>query len=300
MKTLGKRLTIVGVSLSVLFIAFVALLVCFGNEGSEDVIKQRKEQYKELENGIYIGEMLNGKLEGKGNLQYYVGDVYSGEFADDQKNGEGEYTYADGSVYTGGYKDGKREGNGTFQFADGSVYKGQWQNDYIQGEGEYKKSNGDVLKGVFKENALADGTYKYTDDEGTYTLRLKNGRLTGEARAVLSNGDTYDGKVENGKFSGTCSITYDDGDTYSGGVAQGLKSGTGTYHWKGDGDYYSGKWNKDKMSGSGEYHYTKETFPYMKGNFQNNKPNGTCTYYKSKSVKYTTYWKKGSCTKVSK
>ena len=69
---------------------------------------------------------------------------------------------------------------------------------------------------------------------------------------------------------------------------------------EGDGDYYSGKWDKDKMSGTGEYHYTKEKFPYIKGNFQSNKPNGTCTYYKSKSVKYTTYWEKGSCTKVSK
>ena len=159
---------------------------------------------------------------------------------------------------------------------------------------------GDVLKGVFKENALADGTYKYADDEGTYYSSTEKCRLTGEARAVLSNGDTYDGKVENGKFSGTCSITYDDGDTYRRRSGSGVKKRNRHVSLERRRGLLQREWDKDKMSGTGEYHYTKEKFPYIKGNFQSNKPNGTCTYYKSKSVKYTTYWEKGSCTKVSK
>lgn len=158
MKILGKRLTIVGLVFSVLFAVIICFAVYSGEE-EEAVIKTGNEQYKELENGIYIGEILNGKLEGTGNLRYYVGDVYTGEFSDDKKNGEGEYTYADGSSYRGEYSNGKRDGTGTFQFKDGSSYTGQWENDMIQGNGEYTSKDGKYLKGIFRENSLTDGSY---------------------------------------------------------------------------------------------------------------------------------------------
>lgn len=94
-------------------------------------------------------------------------------------------------------------------------------------------------------------------------------------------------------------ITYSDGDTYIGTVKDDLKSGEGTYQWSETGDSYTGNWKGDKMNGKGTYYYSWNEYPYLKGDFSNNKPKGTCTYYKSKKTHFKTYWKKGTCVKAA-
>lgn len=78
-----------------------------------------------------------------------------------------------------------------------------------------------------------------------------------------------------------------------------MKSGEGTYQWSETGDSYTGNWKKDKMNGKGTYYYSWNEYPYLKGDFSNNKPKGTCTYYKSKKTHFNTYWKKGTCVKAA-
>lgn len=295
-----KKLTILGLCISMVFLVFTYLVIWVGDSYEDVMISKSKSQYKETDTGIYIGNIIDEKLDGKGTIQYFIGDTFSGQFVSGMKNGEGNYVYADGSKYQGNYENGKRNGSGTFKFKDGSIYEGQWLNDCMNGEGKYTFSNGDALNGTFEKNVFQKGTYKYTNSKGSFVISLKGRKASGQVEAHLKNGDTYAGKLTKGKFSGKCKITYKNGDVYQGNVSANLKDGKGTYKWAEDGDYYSGQWKKDKMGGTGEYHYSSSKFPYLKGTFVSNKPSGSCTYFKSQKTKYTTYWEKGSCTKITK
>ena len=47
--------------------------------------------------GRYRGEIIDGRLQGPGRLDYSDGSYYQGEFKDGQFNGQGRLTYRDGS-----------------------------------------------------------------------------------------------------------------------------------------------------------------------------------------------------------
>ena len=98
------------------------------NNGSSN-IKQKKMTEESYENGKYIGEMVNGKREGKGT-----------------------YFFADGDVYEGEWKDGKKEGKGTYYFKDGDIYEGYWKNSDFNGKGIYYYKSGDVYDGDYLDN----------------------------------------------------------------------------------------------------------------------------------------------------
>ena len=62
--------------------------------------------------GLYKGEMMGGKPQGKGTTTYPNHDVYEGE-----------------------YLKGKRSGKGTYTFSDGERYEGMWYQDHQHGKG---------------------------------------------------------------------------------------------------------------------------------------------------------------------
>ena len=61
----------------------------------------------EWEDGIYVGELLDGIPHGQGTWTHPDGDKYVGEWKDGEKHGQGTYTGADGDKYAGEFKDGK-------------------------------------------------------------------------------------------------------------------------------------------------------------------------------------------------
>ena len=87
-------------------------------------MEELKKQYEELKNkpqrifgqkrlqgtygsGVYEGEILNGKADGKGKLKYDKGQYcffYEGEFKQDLRNGEGKLTFSNGDIYEGGWE----------------------------------------------------------------------------------------------------------------------------------------------------------------------------------------------------
>ena len=55
----------------------------------------------------------------------YLDGVYSGELVDGKKCGVGKYEYSDGSYQEGEFRNNKfYEGNGTVKYEDGSVFEG--------------------------------------------------------------------------------------------------------------------------------------------------------------------------------
>src|ERR1700733_5595866 len=114
------------------------------------VFPSTAQQTNTLPNGAkYIGEMKDGKPEGRGTMIFPEGTQHLGEFRDErhthynlyrgwwprkyvgdfkdgEENGQGTETWPDGVKYVGGWKDGKQNGEGT-QTSDVGGYVGWWK-----------------------------------------------------------------------------------------------------------------------------------------------------------------------------
>ena len=74
----------------------------------------------------YSGEFSEGKLNGKGVLNYPDGHEYIGEFRNDLRHGQGTLELARGDRYEGAWKDNKPHGNGVY-FRNGERFEGSWK-----------------------------------------------------------------------------------------------------------------------------------------------------------------------------
>ena len=55
------------------------------------------------------------------------------------------------------------------------------------------------------------------------------------------------------------------------------------------------------MNGTGTYYYSSSLFgERLKGEFKDNKPTSSMTYYDEDGDEYTTTWSGGKCTKVER
>ena len=73
--------------------------------------------------GKYIGQLINGKREGRGIIKWDNGDIYNGEWKDDKKEGKGIYCYNNGQRYEGDWVNDKKEGKGIYYWNNVN-YKG--------------------------------------------------------------------------------------------------------------------------------------------------------------------------------
>jgi hypothetical protein len=109
----------------------------------------------EWEDGIYVGELLDGIPHGQGTSTYPDGDKYVGEYKDGKMHGHGTYTVCTGHKYVGEWKGDKCNGQGTDTSPDGHKY-----------EGEYM--DGQRFRGTFWNGTLCDseGNVLATCSEG--------------------------------------------------------------------------------------------------------------------------------------
>lgn len=165
-------------------------------------LKDGRHQITLPDSAVYDGTIRNGRLEGKGILQWRNGAKYIGEFKNGLKHGAGEFISAHGDKYIGTYKHGLEEGRGTYLFNHGDKYHGEVKNGDLEGQGKYYFSNGDVYSGNFKKgNAEGQGEYLYAN--GTkYKGQIKAWRLHGKGIFEYGNGDKYDGEFQEGVFHG--------------------------------------------------------------------------------------------------
>ena len=139
----------------------------------------------------YLGDLCNGKSEGKGEMlvkdkMKYVGDffndvpngngilenyedntVYEGQVENGIKNGKGILKYSDGTKYKGDFKDDKFDGTGVLEFADGRKYEGEFHDNKIKGKGKFTWSDGKMYDGEY-DDFMRNGNGKYFWDENKY------------------------------------------------------------------------------------------------------------------------------------
>ena len=68
--------------------------------------------YKYKDGTRYEGTYLNGKKNGKGQLNFIDESKYRGEFLNNEITGIGEYYWNDGKIYKGEWKNNKMYGKG--------------------------------------------------------------------------------------------------------------------------------------------------------------------------------------------
>jgi hypothetical protein len=121
--------------------------------------------------GKYVGQMLGGKMHGKGVFSWPNWDIYEGDFLHNIRTGKGTYTWADGDRYDGYFVNGKITGKGVYKYEDGTHYEGDFVDSKRNGKGVITWGNanklyGDRYSGEFVDNKRT-GNGKYTFKNGT-------------------------------------------------------------------------------------------------------------------------------------
>jgi len=89
------------------------------------------------EQGVYVGDLLDGERHGLGTVTWSDGTKYEGEFKNGKQHGQGIETYPDGIKYEGEWKSGTKHGQGTLIWTTGSKYEGEWKDGKKHGQGTY-------------------------------------------------------------------------------------------------------------------------------------------------------------------
>lgn len=122
----------------------------------------------------YIGEIVNGKKQGRGILTFPSGMYYTGEWVQDQRHGQGkEVSFnPDGSIAEtreGRWVSDEMEGWGRLNYEDGNSYEGEWVRGKPQGKGKYTTLDGSFYVGDW-ENGIALSNASHLGEHLFFTL----------------------------------------------------------------------------------------------------------------------------------
>ena len=221
--------------------------------------------------GRYRGEIVDGRLQGQGRIDYPNGSHYRGGFKDGQWHGQGSWQGANGDRYEGEFRQGLFEGQGRFSYATGGVYEGQFRGGSLNGEGRYTEAglsyegnfrdglyhgqgelqhDGTTYQGAFA-NGQPNGEGSRSDADGEYSGTFVDGQLNGEGAYRGNGGDHYIGRFENDLFHGQGRYEDADGNVWTGGFEHGELSGPGEYVGI-DGSRYKGAFERWQYQGEGQ------------------------------------------------
>ncbi len=114
--------------------------------------------------GVFYGNILNGRPEGKGTLVFDNGDKYIGDFQKGYMHGYGECFYNNGNHYIGYWSYSKHHGIGTLTYSDGTIYEGRFCNGLRHGRCLMFFQDRKIYNGFFENNHQIDeGTYYFDD-----------------------------------------------------------------------------------------------------------------------------------------
>ena len=182
--------------------------------------------FLEKNGNYYLGQIKEGKFEGKGELNIEGISKYNGEFKNDLPEGKGIFEdYENNYKYDGDWSLGKKNGRGVLEFADGTKYEGDFKNNKIEGKGIWIWPNGDKYEGQFI-----------------------NGNYNGHGELLYKNGKKYLGEFINDKYDGKGKKIYPDGSMFEGNFSKGEYHGKGIWYYN-NGDKLEGIWNNGIRNG---------------------------------------------------
>ena len=153
--------------------------------------KTKKIEEEVFGNGKYVGEMMDGKRNGKGTYYFKSGDIFIGEWKDDNKIGKGTYFYKEGDVFEGEYKNNVADGKGIYYYINGDIYDGEYYSNLRHGKGVYYFSNGSRYEGDWKKDKKdGDGVFYCNDGKKTIGKYINNNKV-GKHITITKNGDVF-------------------------------------------------------------------------------------------------------------
>ena len=264
----------------------------------------------ELEYGnfVYTGPLINGKMNGAGELTITSGELkghrYVGNFVDDLYDGEGLYIYTNGDYYKGEFKNDKYHGYGTFYYLsgeeNGDIFEGYYQEGYKHGQGKYTYADGNIVEGQYKNGDL-DGIFYINGEEAIFKndeIVFLNDLNQEEIRdSVIKDCEIFDNQINSSEECSVVNFEILDAE-YTGTILNKKKHGLGSERTiKGEfiGNSYTGEYKNGLYHGEGKYFYSSGD--YYEGNFRFGLFDGYGVfYYKSGDEDgdiYEGYWKNG-------
>lgn len=200
--------------------------------------------------GRYRGEVIEGRLQGEGRIDYANGMYYEGRFLNGLFEGPGEWHGAGGERYKGGFKQGLFEGQGELTYADGTRYQGGFKQGRMHGEGHLQQG-GVSYRGEFRDDRYHGlGTLEWPDGS-RYQGRFVRGKPEGEGLRDNAEGQ-FSGTFEDGTLHGEGSYKGSDGESYAGGFRNDMFHGKGRYQ-NSEGEVWSGRFDNGALTGKGEF-----------------------------------------------
>jgi hypothetical protein len=175
---------------------------------------------------------MNSKTAGK--LTLPNGGVYEGEILDGKPNGKGIVKFDDGETFEGMFINGVPNGKGKQSWADGAYIDGEFENGRPVGDGKMYKPGVGLFEGPVSRTGKCKITYSYGNmPEGSYYVGdCVDGKRDGWGTQVLAGLNEETGEWRGGRIHG-----YSVGKLSDAGAAQfGATAG-----WTGEGITTQGK-----------------------------------------------------------
>ncbi|GFM67476.1 C13 family peptidase [Pseudomonas lijiangensis] len=199
--------------------------------------------------GRYRGDLVNGRLQGEGRIDYPNGSWYAGQFENGLRHGRGEWHASNGDIYKGQFEHGMFQGQGKLTTA-GGTYVGGFKLGRRDGEGTWQEK-GVLYRGHFKDGQY-DGPGRLEMEDGSqFQGQFTQGKPNGEGVRTDASGNQFSGPFVNGQLQGNGSFASADGDHYIGGFRNNLLDGNGRYE-NSDGDVWNGQFKEGALTGPGE------------------------------------------------
>lgn len=193
--------------------------------------------------GLYAGNMVNGKASGDGGAVFPFG-AYTGKFKNGVPDGKGTFYFSDGKstsgtfTWTSGlrfYMEGPTSGSGPTYSGTGITYVGMLKNGDPWGYGCMDFDNGGTFYGEFEDGYVrGSGTYVYMNN-AQKPITADNWNLVSRVNSSYG-GRWYTGLVQGKTWQGFGMLCYNY-SYYVGEVRDIYCSGYGEYwQWKTSGD----------------------------------------------------------------
>ena len=254
----------------------------------DSINKDLEFHYETLKNGIYEGEIKNGKREGYGRYIMNDGNYYIGQFNNGLRQGKGADYFKNNTIMREGYFfKNMLEGTGKLYDKDGSYYIGQLSKSLQHGKGTDYYRNGKIKYEGDYVNGKREGQGKYIAPNGDYYIgEFLNGLLHGKGIEYYANGNIkYEGEFVNDKYEGKGKFFYEDGSYYEGQFLNGMQNGKGIVYYNDNTIEYEGDFVNDKKEGYGKYIW--DNGDYYIGHFIKDEMHGKgIEYNKNNTIKY--------------
>ncbi|RMQ51271.1 MORN motif-containing protein [Pseudomonas cichorii] len=199
--------------------------------------------------GRYRGDLVNGRMQGEGRIDYPNGSWYAGQFENGQRHGRGEWHASNGDIYKGQFENGLFHGQGKLTTGSGS-YVGGFKLGRRDGEGTWQEK-GLLYRGHFKAGQYDGPGRMELEDGSQFQGQFAQGKPNGEGVRTDASGNQFSGQFVNAQLQGSGSFASADGDHYIGSFRNNQLDGKGRYE-NSDGDVWSGQFKAGALTGKGE------------------------------------------------